>query len=87
MQDDLQKAYAAYQQALYYLRNPKVSIRRFSSQLNYLFFFPRTIQNYGTVLVSCTTDTVPWTMPKKLSLLSSKWTRYAPYIPRIINML
>ena len=65
MQDDLQRAYQAYQQALYYLRNPKVSIRRFSSQLNYLFFFPRTIQNYGTVLVSCTTDTVPWTMPRK----------------------
>ncbi len=26
MQDDLQKAYAAYQQALYFLPNPKVSL-------------------------------------------------------------
>lgn len=28
MQDDLQKAYAAYQQALYHLPNPKVRIPR-----------------------------------------------------------
>ena len=34
MQDDLQKAYAAYQQALYNLPNPKVRVTSCSADMN-----------------------------------------------------
>jgi hypothetical protein len=66
MQDDLQKAYTAYQQALYLLPNPKVYIYFFLAvSLNQPIF--RRIPNYGMVSVSSTIDMVPSTMPKKLS--------------------
>lgn len=58
MQDDLQKAYSAYQQALYLLPNPKVmSISIFRPSI--IWSFPsRRIQNFGMESVSFMTATV-----------------------------
>lgn len=55
MMDDLQKAYSAYQQALYHLRDPKVIIFTSYLQLrsNILTPFSRN-RNFGTELEFCT---------------------------------
>ena len=62
MMEDLQQAYAAYQQALYHLRDPKVSYAAM------LPFFQLTFgrnQNYGTALAFCTIVMAPLSMPKR----------------------
>ena len=66
MQDDLQKAYSAYQQALYLLPNPKVCLSVFFL-VSLGQYVCRRIPNFGMVSVSCTIDMVPSTMPKRLS--------------------
>ena len=66
MQDDLQKAYSAYQQALYLLPNPKVCLTVFFL-LSLDQYICRRIPNFGMVLVSYTIDMVPSTTPKRLS--------------------
>lgn len=75
MQDDLQKAYAAYQQALYLLPNPKVRANIFTHEDVSLKPSYRRTQSCGTVSVSCTTAMVRWTMPRKHSPLSFAWTK------------
>ena len=82
MQDDLQQAYGAYQQALYLLPNPKV---RFHARptLCWLhtvltrpsFVLPRRTRSSGTVSGYSMTDTAPWITPRKRSHPSSGWTR------------
>ena len=68
MMDDLQKAYTAYQQALYHLRDPKVSRPSLSLSLPpVLNILGHRNPNYGTESVFSTTDTDPWSMPKRLS--------------------
>ena len=66
MQDDLQKAYSAYQQALYLLPNPKVCLTMFFL-VSFDQYLCRRIPNFGMVSVSCTIDMVLSTMPKRLS--------------------
>ena len=73
MQDDLQKAYSAYQQALYLLPDPKVPC---------LFRTPssahmphRMIRSSGMVLEFSTTDMVLSIMPRRPSPLSFAWTK------------
>ena len=62
MMEDLQQAYAAYQQALYHLRDPKVSFPPGSIFLRLIFV---RNQNYGTVSVFYTIVMAPLSMPKK----------------------
>lgn len=86
MQDDLQKAYSAYQQALYLLPNPKVrppfpSTRTMCHAVSY-----RRIQSSGTVSVYSTTDTVPWIMPRKHLHLFSRWTKVGWRSPPVWNL-
>ncbi len=72
MMDDLQQAYAAYQNALINLANPKVD------PITYLILSSLTLNrnlNFGTVLVFCTIGTGLSTMPKRLSLKSCKCNR------------
>lgn len=68
MMDDLQQAYAAYQNALINLRNPKVYSTRivivFDLQANIL---PCRNQSSGMASVYCTTAMDLWTMPRKPS--------------------
>jgi hypothetical protein len=93
MQDELQKAYAAYQQALYLLPNPKVmraTIIGLASSPDpltlfvlFYFYFIRRILGFGTASASFTTVTVLSIMLKKPSLPSSAWTnvRHIHYHP------
>lgn len=71
MQDDLQKAYSAYQQALYLLPNPKVKFPR----LQPASFSPlsRRIPNFGMASAFSTIAMGRWITPKKLFLLSFEW--------------
>jgi hypothetical protein len=76
MQDDLQKAYAAYQQALYLLPNPKVKLQK--KRTCFLKSLPsslRRIPSFGTASASSTIGTALSTTPKKPSRLCSGWTR------------
>ena len=70
MIDDLQKAYTAYQQALYHLPGPKVraisSVAPSHSPLSY------KIRSSGTASVSSTTDTAASSTPRRLSPASSR---------------
>jgi len=69
MQDDLQKAYSAYQQALYLLPNPKVCVlylTRLPVPFN-LILTSRKTPNSGMASVFSMTATVPWIMPRRLS--------------------
>lgn len=75
MQDDLQRAYQAYQQALYYLPNPKVSLFVLSSQLNYLHVYSGMTQSCGMVSAYYMTDMAPWIMLRKPSHPSFEWTK------------
>ena len=68
MQDDLQKAYSAYQHALYSLPNPKVFAKQSSAEGEISLLLNRKIRNYGMGLESSTTVTGPWTMQRRLSL-------------------
>lgn len=68
MMDNLQEAYTSYQQALYHLRDPKVSV------FNHILTVSSGTDtnslrnpNCGTGLVSCMTVMVPWIMRKKPS--------------------
>jgi hypothetical protein len=69
MTDDLQKAYTAYQQALYRLPNPKVSCSARTKGKPLPDADSRglgaRIQNCGTVSGSCTIDMDRSNMPKK----------------------
>ena len=78
MQDDLQKAYSAYQQALYLLPNPKVNVPPRIHILLYAHRVRRT-PSCGTVLASFTTDTDPSIMRRKLSLLSFACVKVSCY--------
>lgn len=73
MQDDLQKAYAAYQQALYFLPQPKVRVP-FRRLLRHGAHSPslmtRRTRSCGTASGSCTTAMAPWITPRKPSRLS-----------------
>jgi hypothetical protein len=55
MQDDLQKAYSAYQQALFLLPNPKVSVSCVS--LVRILTALRRIPSFGMALAFFMTDT------------------------------
>lgn len=72
MMDNLQEAYTSYQQALYHLRDPKVSEKPMCLdsparwQTTHWPSFDRN-QSSGTASVSFMTATDPWTMPKRLS--------------------
>jgi len=74
MQDDLQKAYSAYQQALYLLPNPKVNLVCYSP-LSVLMSTQRRIPSYGMVSAYYMIGTGLWTMQKRRSLPSSRWTK------------
>lgn len=54
MMDNLQEAYAAYQQALYYLPDPKVSAPLDTLRLT---LTSSRSQNFGMVSAFCTTAT------------------------------
>lgn len=73
MMDDLQQAYSAYQQALYHLSDPKVCSQLIPSQPDRLT--SSRSPSFGMALVSCTTATDPWSMPKKPSRKSCVWSR------------
>lgn len=79
MQDDLQKAYAAYQQALYLLPNPKVRPHHFLFPANNKgadrLASSRKTPSCGTALVSCMTVMGRWITPKKHSLPFSGWIK------------
>lgn len=63
MLDNLQEAYTSYQQALYHLRDPKVSFPAFVIfESNMLYRNP----SYGTESVFSTIAMAPSIMPKKL---------------------
>jgi tetratricopeptide (TPR) repeat protein len=61
MMDELPKAFAAYQQALHHMSNPKVSCL-VAAHINMIIY--RNL-NCGTESVSCTIATVPSSMLKK----------------------
>lgn len=66
MMEDLQQAYAAYQQALYHLRDPK------ASGLPLRLYWMTNSRgnrnpNYGMVLGSCMIAMALWNMPKRPS--------------------
>lgn len=67
MQDDLQKAYSAYQHALYSLPNPKVSALTMPVNESFFLQSNRKIRNYGMGLESFMTGTGPWIMQRRLS--------------------
>jgi hypothetical protein len=66
MMDNLQEAYTAYQQALYYLRDPKVSPARCPKAIA-VNIGPRN-RNFGMELVYYTTDMAHLSTPKRLSV-------------------
>lgn len=66
MMDNLQEAYTAYQQALYYLRDPKVSSTRCPTAIT--ANIGTRNPNFGMELVSFTTDMAHLSMPKRLSV-------------------
>jgi tetratricopeptide (TPR) repeat protein len=74
MQDDLQKAYSAYQHALYSLPNPKVCVR-VPSSAKCPSSPDRRIRSYGTESGYSTIAMGPWTMPRRHFRLSSRWTK------------
>ena len=57
MKDDLPKAYTAYQQALYHLPNPKVSLRRSIADYR--------SQSFGMASEFCMTDTARSNMQRR----------------------
>ena len=65
MMEDLQQAYAAYQQALYHLRDPQVSASISGLALAHMNF-DRSL-NYGTALAFFTIAMDLSSMPKKHS--------------------
>ena len=73
MMDDLQQAYTAYQQAVYYLRDPKVAFPTRcppnlpSHPLTKLSFYHLRTPSYGTASVSSTTDTALSSSPRRPS--------------------
>jgi tetratricopeptide (TPR) repeat protein len=70
MMDNLQEAYTSYQQALYHLRDPKVSRFPLASSLEYQLLIPiPPIRNpsCGMESVSCMIAMVLWTTRKRLS--------------------
>lgn len=64
MVDNLQEAYSAYQQALYHLRDPKVST---ASPFKPTVIDSARNQSFGTELAYSTTATAPLTMPRRRS--------------------
>lgn len=81
MQDDLQKAYSAYQQALYLLPNPKVNPLPTIALAYFSYTSGRRIQSSGMVLASCTIDMVPSTMLRKPFRLFFAWTKVNRLLP------
>jgi len=87
MIEDLQKAYASYQQALYHLPNPKVMNASFNHIVLWTFVFqekkssgceadlPIRIQIFGMESESYMTDTVPTNTQKSRSRLFLRWTQ------------
>ena len=78
MQDDLQKAYSAYQQALYLLPNPKVrrsytSLGATTDSVNC-----RKIPSCGMVSASSMIDMGPLTTQRRRSHLFYAWTKVGP---------
>ena len=67
MQDDLQKAYSAYQHALYSLPNPKVFVNHAYVVRESCLMLNRKTRNCGMGSESFTTGMGPWTMQKKPS--------------------
>jgi tetratricopeptide (TPR) repeat protein len=70
MMDNLQEAYTSYQQALYHLRDPKVSRFPLTSCLKYHLLTRTALTrnpSCGMELVSCMIAMVLWIMRKRLS--------------------
>lgn len=75
MQDDLQKAYSAYQQALYLLPNPKVCSFTSLFLPNLRFYYFRKTQSFGTELEYSTIVMGLSITPKKPFRLFFVWIK------------